>query len=245
MISVWRLLAFGLLTFLALFVVLLPMKSALRFVDAPAALSYGNVDGSIWSSQFEQSSWLGKPLGTVRFSPEITPLLWGELRGRADLSGSRYRGSVYLVYSDVLILQNLALQAPVSGSVGQLPVSGDVSLLDARFVFDVNGRCTEASGSLSTNAFAPFISALGDRRQELSALVFCEGGVPVITFNHDTDLATIEAIGRLTGGSEVSFDVTLRFLQQPAMPAQQADWLSRSGFQETGGVWRSTMKVSL
>lgn len=245
MIQGWKLLLYGVGLFLILFVGLFPAKNAMKFAGLPPALSFTDIEGSIWGFTVEKAYWLGKPLGTVTFSPDILPLLGGNLQGSAEFSSAGTSGKLTVIHADALSLRDMEFQTAVQGGLGQLPLSGAVTVSDARFDFDNAGRCNLVEGTLRTDAFAPFLSALGSPEGEITVPLTCVRGMPTIVIDFETPMAVISARGQLNNSAQIGFEVILRFRDQPAMPDELVVWLGRSGFQQAGDEWRAEVRVSL
>jgi hypothetical protein len=180
--------------FLAMLVLLAPLRLALAWLDADAAgLSAARVEGTIWSGRLHDAAYRGLRLGDARL--RFDPLRFGlRLTAAGEAAGSGVVG----LGAGRLALRDLDAAVPLARLAPALPLRGNLTFQDVRIDMG-DGGCRIASGVVQLREAAVAGARLPGL--ELSGQPACRGGRLVLPLAGQAagvlleSVVTIEATG--------------------------------------------------
>ncbi|RUO29689.1 type II secretion system protein N [Aliidiomarina soli] len=198
--------------YLCALVALLPARFALQFVQLPAQVQLGGVQGSLWSGSVDalrvedimlrQVSWRLQPLSLLR--GQLAAVI--EVDDHVDniLVG----GAVVKTSSGQLQVDNLQLQARLTDMAAfapqpsPLPLRGDVELTIAHFVWG-QPLCTELQGQIRVQGAAVQVGREWEELGMLQAQLSCADGQVYGELDEPNDLglsASVQASLQMAQG---------------------------------------------
>lgn len=244
MIKLGHLIAIGFAAFVTFSATLLPASSLLNFVNLPAGLAYGGVEGSLWRMQLTNVAFRGRPIGNVYLNPNVGTL-FGAFSASARIEGAALNASFDFGGGEGLAIRNFEATAQLRGRLASQAYNGAVRLTDVEAVFDRRSLCLSASGELRSNAFEDMFAALGMSRDAVRAPLACQDGFLTVDFSRAFAGGILEANAKLQHAEGVMLTVLLRFDDQAAIPEQMIGWLETNGFGATAEGWKTTSRLTL
>lgn len=214
---------FVLVATLAALIAMLPLRLVAGALGLPAlSVSARAAEGSLWSGRLVEARVSGVPLGDLRTTLRVLPLLAGrariDVRGGGDVAqaADAMRAGV-TISRHVLALDDATLRLPIGRLLAPLPVR-EIMLTDVTARFR-GGICETAEGNVRAELGAIGGAALSGG---YSGAPRCDGGALLLPLTSASgDRLTL----RLLGGGAYRADVSVR----PGDPAAAAR-LTASGF---------------
>lgn len=201
----------GSAVFLAMMVVLAPLRLVLGWLDADAAgLSAARVEGTIWSGRLYGAAYRGLSLGDA--SLRFDPLRFGlRLRVAGEATGTGLIGPGATGVS----LRDLDAAVPLARLAPALPLRGDLILRDVRIDMP-DGGCRAASGSVRLREAS--IGGMKLAGLELSGEPTCGGGRLVLPLTGQASGVLLESVATVDASGAYQLQTRLR-ATDPAMLA--------------------------